>query len=222
MSLRNIHLRKLLWLFELPAKQRRSALRADIRAEIKKEQGRSGGSGDFHTGFWADAKAHVAGKSDLRVQTKARIESNKGRARLYNLLSESFLRWWNEKRRWRNEPFEFLSESVFEKYYSVDPAGVVKVENLIALRVGDRESRIIYPYFAETPGLTAESARIGLWLMHEAFPNRAIADLRILDVLRSSSFGIGDVPLVGNEEELFKRKYKLLLDEWDKLRDEYR
>jgi hypothetical protein len=112
MSIEKIHLRKLLQLFYLPANKRKSLLRADIRNDLNKALGESTDGGDFHGPFWADAKSHVAGQEDLRTAVKNRIASNKSRTRLYPLLAGGFLNWWDEKRRWRNEPFEFMSESV--------------------------------------------------------------------------------------------------------------
>jgi hypothetical protein len=95
MSIEKIHLRKLLQLFYLPDNRRRSLLRADIRIDLNKALGETTDGGDFHGPFWADAKSHVAREVDLRIKIKERIESNKGRARLYPLLADGFLSWWN-------------------------------------------------------------------------------------------------------------------------------
>jgi len=222
MSLKKIHLRKLLQFFYLPDPARKALLRADIRDEIKKEAGRKASSGgDFHTPFWTDAKNHVAGILDLQVQTNSRVAGNKARARLYPQLNDGFLKWWNEKRRWRNEEFEFIPNSVIAKLPIAEVGGVIKIENLLALRIGDQSNRIIYPYFAEVPILTEEGARIGLWIMGEALPSYSRDDLRILDVLRGTSVAVRDVPFLGNERDLLLRNYRRLNDEWEKLREEY-
>jgi len=220
MSLEKIHLRKLLKIFYLPARERVAVLREDIRNEIQKERGEDTDGGDFYSPFWADAKNHVAGKVDLQAQVKSRIGSNKRRERLYPQLADGFLSWWNEKRRWRNEPFEFLPENVKVQFPIPKLRGVVKIENLLALKVGDQSNRIIYPYFSEKPKLPDEGGRIGLWLLGEALPNYRREDLRILDILRGTSFAAIDYPLQGNERDLFLSKYEGALKEWKKLRKE--
>lgn len=221
MSIEKIHLRKLLQLFYLPDNRRRSLLRADIRIDLNKALGETTDGGDFHGPFWADAKSHVAGEEDLRSKIKERIESNKGRTRLYPLLSDGFLRWWNEKRRWRNEAFEFLPQSVKTQLSVPELGGTIKIENLLALQIGDQFSRIIYPYFSEDPPLPEEGRRIGLSVLNNGLPEYSVEDLRILDVLRASSCGTLDNPLQGNENELFLRRYGDVLKEWKKLREEY-
>lgn len=76
MSIEKIHLRKLLRLFYAEPRERRRLLVSDIGSDRTREQNGSGDGGDFHGPFWADAKDHVAGKLDLREQSKARVESN--------------------------------------------------------------------------------------------------------------------------------------------------
>jgi hypothetical protein len=219
MSLEKITLRRLLQLFYLPPNKLQSELRKDIRLEVKKRNGEDGGQG-FYTPFWADAKNHVARKSNLKERTEARIAANhRTRSRLYPLLTTGFLKWWDEKRRWRNEEFNFLSN--VSAQYHFEQIGTVKVENLIALHVGDEFDRLVYPYFNEIPVLSEEGARIGLWLMHETLSNYQIEDLRILDIQRSQSFGTIDVPLKGNEREVFTANYSRVLREWKKLWEQY-
>lgn len=221
MSLEKIHLRKLLQLFYLPEGKRKSILRADIRNEIAKASGIESDGGDFHAPFWTDAKKHVGGTVDLREQAHLRIIKNKARGRLYPLLAAGFLKWWDEKRRWRNEPFEIISQSVKFQLSISELNVVVKVENLLAVKVGDQFNRIVYPYFAEQPVLQEEGGRIGLWLLGQALATYPIDDLRILDVLRSASFATVDYPLRGNEEEIFLRRYAHVLAEWNELRKDY-
>ncbi|MBY5519729.1 hypothetical protein [Rhizobium leguminosarum] len=217
MSLETTNLRRLLQLFYLPPNRLQAELRKDIRQEIDKENG----GGDFYSPFWADAKDHVARKADLGEQTANRIAANsRTRSRLYPLLMAGFLRWWDEKRRWRNEEFEFLA-SVNARFKIEEIGTVVKVENLIALKVGGEFHRLVYPYFSEDPILSKEAARIGLWLMHQALPAYPLEDLRILDVLRSASFGTIDVPLEGNEPQIFIGHHARVLAAWKKLREEY-
>lgn len=223
MSLEKIHLRKLLQIFYLPENRRRSVLREDVKSQIKKENGGStNGGGDFYTPFWTDAKRHVAGDLDLHAATEARVESNFRRRRLYPLLRDGFLGWWDERRRWRNEPFIFMPQSVKTHIVIPEVRGVVKVENLLALKVGDQFDRLVYPYFSEEPELPDEGGRIGLWLLGQALTDYQNDDLRILDVLRSTSFSTTDNPFRGNERDIFLRKYEEALVEWNRIRDEYK
>jgi hypothetical protein len=221
LSVRKIHLRKLLKCFYLPDAPRRSLLRADIRNEIQKDSGADLNGGDFHMPFWTDAKNHVAGGLDLKQKSKLRIDSNKGRGRLYPLLTSGFLNWWNEKRRWRNEEFKFIEDEVYGRLTVPEVNGVIKVENLLAVRIGDETNKVIYPYFAEEPILPPEGARIGLWVMSQTLMGYALDDLRILDILREKSFATRDYPLFGNEQTLFLQKYQSLVKEWDELWKEY-
>jgi hypothetical protein len=135
-------------------------------------------------------------------------------------MTGGFLGWWNEKRRWRNEPFELSTTSPHSRH-KFDNLGTVKVENLISLRIGGGGRRLIYPYFADIPRLPLEAARIGLWVMGQALLDRDMDDMRILDVIRGASFGVADVPFEGNEEMIFLREYQAAQAEWQRLRREY-
>lgn len=99
--------------------------------------------------------------------------------------------------------------------------GTIKIENLLALKIGDQSHRIIYPYFSEEPALPEEGRRIGLSILNKGLVDYSIDDLRILDVLRGSSYGILDHALQGNENELLLRRYGDVLKEWKKLKTEY-
>jgi hypothetical protein len=221
MSLESVHLRKLLQMFFLPANKLTTSLRADIRLEIKKAQGEAGDGGDFHGPFWTDAKRHVSGDSDLLSQMTIRIRSNKRRERLYPALVRGFLSWWEERRRWRNEPFKLITQSVKARFRIQELDAIVKIENVLAFEIDDESKRIIYPYFSEEPELTEDGARIGLWLLCEALPTYNPQEFRILDILRSKSFGLIDVPFQGDERDVFVQKYRTILTQWKNLRDEY-
>jgi hypothetical protein len=221
MSLQKIHLRKLLQIFYASNAKRTSLLRDDIRSEIRKTAGLDAGGGDFHVPFWSDAKNHASGQADLILLTKTRIAANEGRSRLYPLLQDAFLTWWNEKRRWRNEDFVVMPEPVKARLQIAELDSVVKVENLLAVRIGERTDRLVYPYFCEAPPLSEEAARLGLWALHEALKAYSIDDFRILDILRSRSFSTSDVPMQGNERALFAAKYKAALADWERLKKEY-
>lgn len=220
MSLEKIHLRTLLRIFYANERLRRRLLLTDIRTELSKEAKEGGDGGDFHGPFWADARKHVLGIGDLHELTRVRIERNRRRQNLYPRLRDGFLGWWNEKRRWRNEPFAELNEKLSAKYMFEKLDAVVKVENLLGLIGGDGSKRLIYPYFSDEPILPTEGARLGLWLMTKTFPHHQPEDLRILDVLRGSSFGIGDLPLQGNEQAIFATRYEAALVQWNSLKED--
>lgn len=219
MSLERIHLRKLLALMCLDDRRRRMALKKDISEDRRRESEVSGG-GDFHTAFWADAKLHARNEGDLSVLTAARIVANSRKRRLYPLLEEGFLRWWNERRRWINEPFQVLDRSVRARYVVPHLGCVVKVENLFSVQMADGSYRLVYPYFSEHPELEGEAARIGHWVMGLALPNYDSRGFRILDVLRARSFRAEEHPTQGNEEAVFLRRYTQLLDERRALEEE--
>ncbi len=221
MSLQKIHLRKLLQIMYAPDKKRVSLLREDIRNDINREISDDEGGGNFHVPFWADAKAHVAGRSDLINQTQFRIKKNPRRGRLYPRLQDGFLIWWNEKRRWKNEPFEQVLSSIKAQYPVPELDSVVKVDNTLAFKVGDRSERVIYPYFSEEPSLPDEGARVGLWLLGEALRPHRIENIRVLDVLRSKSFSTVDVPILGDEQRIFLSLYSGVIKQWEKLKEEY-
>jgi hypothetical protein len=222
MSLEKVHLRKLLQLFDADQAKRVSLLRADIRAELKKESGLSGGGNDFYVPFWADAKAHIGGEVDLAQQTKRRIGLNDGRERLYPQLRDGFLDWWREEGRTSNESFGLIQHGMSAQYAIEELGSVVKIENAIALTIGNVPRRIIYPYFSEVPILTGQSARLGLWLLMKALPRFPPEALRILDVIRSDAFQLNESDSPGEKEKVaFLRNYKELIALREKLKGEY-
>lgn len=221
MSIEQISLRKLMQLMLATDRQRTSLLRSNITEEIRRNiNGPGEGGGDFHTPFWADAKAYAAHGEDLRDASAARIEANEGRARLYPQLTEGFLAWWLERRRRRNEPFTILERNIKGRL-ELPGLGVVKIENNLAFEIGEDDRRVVYPYFCEDPEMTEQVARLGLWAMATAIPEYAIGHMRILDVIRGRSFSILDTPITGTEEADFRANYQALLDRWRELRREY-
>jgi hypothetical protein len=214
MTISKIPLRTLLAYFGLPPDRRLAAVRADARAEVRKAGRPASNGGDFHSCFWADAKAHAAGNGDLVQMTSARVSDLAARTRLYPLLADGFLEWWNEKRRWVNEEIQVLPQPVKAPYSFFEIDGTVKVDNILALSIGGDRQRLIYPYFAERPELREDVARMGLWLMGQALPDRKIEDLRILDVLRGNIFSVDRTPLVGNEGAQFVERYARMLTDW--------
>ncbi|MDR6658500.1 hypothetical protein J2W51_001042 [Tardiphaga robiniae] len=184
MSFEIVGLGKLLRVMYADKAGRISILRGDIRDAIRRESASSTkGGGDFYGPFWADAKRHVAGEVDLRAETPQRILKNTRRERLYEISRDGFLLWWEEKRRLRNEPFKIIEASVKARYDALG-LGAVKIENILAITVGDDGHRIIYPYFCEDPSLTDEAARLGLWVMSQCIVGYAAKDMRIWTLFR--------------------------------------
>jgi len=179
-----------------------------------------GGGGDFYAPFWFDAKNHVFEKKDLRVAVEERIVANPGRARLFPLLRDGFLLWWNERRRWTNRPFR-QSDWIKGSLKIDDLHSIIKIDNVLSARDSRHADHFIYPYFSPEPLLREEGARLGLWVISRAIPDLALNDVRILDVIRGQTFSIDRNPLQGNEERVFREKYNDLLVQWRELRREY-
>jgi hypothetical protein len=214
-----INLRKLLQLFFADERQRRSLLLKDIRNDRSKKAKDHASGGDFFGPFWADVKAHVGGDSNIVEQTKSRIAANKTRERLYPALRDSFLEMWDDRMRWRNEPFTFAPESV-KGQLPIEGLGTVKIENTASIQTWDGSYRIIYPYFCEAPALPQDGARLGFWALTKALPQHSSENFRIIDFHRRAYFRPAEVGLSGNEEAQFTEKYDSILKQWRKLRDE--
>ncbi len=212
MALDRIHLRKLLKILFLDANKRRSAILSDIREQIAREAGEDSGGGDFYAPFWADARAHVFGQSDLHEAVSARIAGNERRRNLYPLLRDGFLLWWNNRRRWTNEPFH-PGTSLKSHFPFPGLAATVKVDSVLSVRDGVGAEHAVYPYFAPEPILTEEAARLGLWLLTRALPSVPPGEIRILDVMRGQTFSLDRHPLRGDEEVIFRRRYAQLLED---------
>lgn len=220
MSIEKINLRKLLQLFFADNRLQQSLLLADIRNDRTKQAGDREGGGDFYGPFWADVKDHAAGRLNLAEQTELRIAANATRARLYPILRDCFLDMWNEKMRWRNEPFEFVPESVKAQLSIKQLGTIVKIENTASITTWDGSHRIMYPYFSEAPALPEEGARLGFWALSEALPGYRTEDFRIIDVQRRTYFRPEEVGIKGDERKQFVQRYDVLLKKWRKLRDE--
>lgn len=221
MSLHSIHLRKIIKIMYLQGQPRVSALREDIRDEIARARdGAPEGGGDFYGPFWRDAKDHVFGFSDLRDQTDLRIAANQRRANLYRRLRDGFLEWWNERRRWTNEPFRPADAiRTIQRLRGVDAD--VKFANILSVRDGQDDDHFVYPYWFPEPSLTDESARLCLWALTQAFPQVNAAEFRLLDVIRGQTYSLERSPLRGDEPEIFRRRHAAALRDWRSLREEY-
>ena len=221
MSIELVGLGKLLILFQATEAHRRKLLRDDIRSGIRAAGGLAGSTGgDFYIPFWADAKGHVAGELDLRRATEGRIASNDRRSRLYPMLLDGFILWWNAQRRRTNAPL-VIHEDYVKARYPARGLGTIKVENTLSITVGDLGHQVIYPYFCEDPQLSEEAARVGLWIMSAAITRYAPEQLSILDVIAGRSFSVLETPLIGNEEQLFRTQYAQVLQQWRALQLEY-
>ncbi len=220
MAISRIPLRKLLQLMYAPPALRRSKLREDIRNDLARELGEQVGGPDFFSPFWKSAKNHVFGAGDLRDAIAAHIDVNYRRRRLYELLRDGFLTWWDRRRRWTNAPF--TPANTLKGIYSNDGLGlIVKIDSLLSVTDGRGQDRHIYPYFSESPPLNDESARVGLWIMSEAFPNVPADQLRLLDIARGQNFSIADHPFRGDEEAILRARYVALVEERERLEDDY-
>lgn len=203
-----------------------SALVTELRKELREERRKSigikrDGGGDFHVAFWADAKWHVRGVSNLLKMVEFRIERSSYRKRLYPLLARAFLSWFDEVKRGTNLTVGWKEASVHNHLDIPSLDLTLKVDNLLCLQIGADSYRIVYPYFSEYPILTEDVARIGLWAMSEALPDHSVLDMEILDVLRGRSFRGLNMHFKGNEEALFSARFKEIVKEWDKLRPQY-
>jgi len=216
-----IALRKLLKLLYLPPNKRQSAIRTEIRNQIAKEADPDAeGGGDFHIPFWSDAKQHVYGKADLQQRTLARVEANGRRKRLYPELTEGFLEWWQQEKRWRNLPIVYVPTKMKSKLLLEEIGVTIKIDNIMTLAFEGSGHMHVYPYFSESPDLNAEAARIGLWVINEAFKGEH-ADMRILDVLRGQAFRKSEQKFRGDEREYLLAMCMQLISEWETLWDEY-
>ena len=220
MSLRLIHLRKLLKILYSEPNRRISALRSDIRQDIAREAGDLAGGGDFYGPFWRDAKNHAFGLADPHEATDNRIASNSGRANLYPRLRDGFLLWWNERRRWTNQPFQ-QAELLKTRYNFPGIDAVVKIDNILSVRDALGQDHFTYPYFSPEPTLSDEAGRVGLWLLIQALPNVNADEIRIIDVIRGQTFSLDRNPLRGDEQDIITRRYQEALDQWETLRAEY-
>lgn len=220
MSLQSIPLRKLLLLLYAETPLRTSKLREDIRNEIARERGERTGGPDFHSPFWRSAKDHVFGNDDLHDAVERHIAANFRRTNLYPRLRDGFLLWWNERRRWTNQPFRERETIKGQKLFRPLDA-IIKVDSVLAVQDGIGEDHFIYPYFSAEPRLSDEAARIGLHILCETFPKTPAEEIRLLDVIRGRNFSLETTPLQGNEEEVLTGRFRRLVSEWERLRDEY-
>ncbi|MDX2210981.1 MAG: hypothetical protein SFV20_11580 [Sphingopyxis sp.] len=221
MTIEKIALGKLLKIFGAKDADRIRLIRSDLREEKAKKDSQSETGPDFYGPFWADAKAHVAGRSDLHVTTKQRIADLAQRKTLYILLRDGFLRWLELGRRETNQQLVPTERNFHSKFEFPDLRLVLKVHNVMGLQGEEGRARLVYPFFCKEHRLTEKWARVGLWLMFQAFNEFDLDELEILDVIGGEGFHGRDVRLKGDEEEIFRLAYKRLHAEWTKLSVDY-
>ncbi|WP_123906212.1 hypothetical protein [Sphingorhabdus sp. YGSMI21] len=221
MSLKSISLKKLLQLCGAEEQRLVSEIRNDIRLDIRRQQGKTSGGGDFHPPFWRDAKNFVFEGVDLYDATEQRIAKDKNKKRLYPDLRDGFLSWWDKERMTTNEKIGILENSIHNHYPVPHFDLVLKVDNLLCLQVGNDISKVIYPYFPEIPSLTPKWARVGLWLMEQALSEFSITEMKILDVIRGKDYSQNSHPLTGKEQQIFDDRYSIILELWNSLKKEY-
>lgn len=196
-------------------------MKEDIGLDRRKYAGgtRSRG-GDFYVPFWSDVKRHISGSGDLTQLTIERIESNSNYKRLYPLLKDGVLELLSAKLRWSNEPVEIAPQSVHGNMRIEDLSGTIRVRDALHARVRGEYSRVVYPYFSEEPALPPEGGRLGLWVMQQALTGLDPSDMRIIDALRRTFFSPQTTPLRGDEEAVFRERYRSLIGEWERLKHE--
>lgn len=221
MTIKVINLNKLLRICALPENGLLSELRSDLRSERNKTLGIKTGGGHFHHPWWNAAKEHAVGGPDLEVQTALLVTASKQRKRLYPQLTQGFLAWLKYLRRTTNLKIGWNEEEVHTHYVVPELDLTVKVDNLLALKLGEDRHKLVYPYFSEEPALDEKWGRVGLWLMSEALSEYDLADMELLDVLRGRSFSGASHFLKGDEEAVFEAKYFAISKQWEELRAEY-
>lgn len=157
---------------------------------------------------------------DLHDLVDKRIAANGGRRDLYPRLRDGFLLWWNERRRWTNEPFH-LGQSLKAHYQFPTLEATVKVDSILSIKDRFDVEYAVYPYFSPEPALCENAARLGLWLLTKCLISAIPEEIRILDVIRGRTFSLDRTPLIGNEEEEFLHRYLDILRQRDILRKEY-
>lgn len=210
MPFSEISLRKLMMILDSSARTQPTKLKNIRSQDNQKYINPEAKPMDFHLPFWSDAKKHILGELDIKESSRQRGVDNRNRSRLYPLLADGFLAWWNEKKRWNNEGYTLVPGKISGIYAVPKTGGSVKVNNLIHLQKVNAENRYIYPYFSEKPILQESTARLGLWLIGQALPMHPVEDVRIIDVLRGRPFSGADMKFVGSEEDEFVNRYTAL------------
>ena len=129
-------------------------------------------------------------------------------------MTQGFLSWWTQERSRFNEDIIPYPEQVRGECGFVDVDGKIRVENLLAYKIGGTRRRFVYPYFCEKPSLAAEPARLGLWAVSTALAKFDPDIVGILDVLRGTEARLTPTLLKGDEQQVLARNYSEVLAEW--------
>lgn len=221
MTIEKIGLGKLIKLLSAKDADRIRIIRSDLREEKAKKLLLQEGGGDFYGPFWHDAKAHVAGRSNLRITTIQRIADWDQRKTLYPILCEGFLKWLELARRETNQPLVPTAKDFHTRFEIPDLHLLLKIDNVMGLQGEDSHARLVYPFFCKEHRLSEKWARVGLWLMSRGFTEFDLDELEILDVIAGTSFSGRKIRLNGDEEEVFRSNYQRLHAEWAALRPAY-
>ncbi|MFC4349597.1 hypothetical protein ACFO5Q_17235 [Kordiimonas lipolytica] len=220
MSLHEARLSKIIKIAYADAKLSRKEIFNDVSACIRKEQNPesgSGGGGDFHGVLWAAFKECIF-EQDVEgfdQMVAALISGNSRRKRLFPQLADGLKSWGLLKRRWMNEEIKRIKNPVGTVILEGQDIAF-KVNNVLALEIVGKGNRYIYPYFSEKPALNDEAARVALWQLHCALPHVHLDEIRILDVMRGKSYSTVEVPLVGDEHDIFAHQVAEIFQLWDK------
>ncbi|WP_420549900.1 hypothetical protein [Curvivirga sp.] len=174
----------------------------------------------YYRAFWSRAKRHVYGYKDLNKALNEffkEFPSSYKKREPYNRAANQFLKWYDEKRRWRNEDFtEDKSKYTFTSFHLGQENPIkLKNEDFLAIKLNNEQKKIIYSCFSPRTMISSEGARIALWIMQEAFPNVPANSFRFFDVLHARSYGLIDYQLIGNEKQLLSSRYKLILNAYE-------
>ena len=229
MSIHSGQLSKVLKIGYAPEPLARKLLNLDVLETLNKEKQVKDLSppagGDFHSPIWSVFKKHIFIKdagdfsevvNDLIYGNESKgTKGNRRRERLYLPLGRGLMTWWLEKRRWINEKIKPIKKKPTGSIKCNEIGSEFKINNFLAVMVGDSSHRFIYPYFSEAPALSEEAARVGLWQIHIALPSIDVSELRILDVMRGKCYSVADVPFKGNEQQLFENLCENIINRWD-------
>ncbi|MCP1199425.1 hypothetical protein [Notoacmeibacter sp. MSK16QG-6] len=219
MSVQKIQLGKLLRLMGSADEKRDRLLKKFIREDMRREAN-PGSGGDFHVPFWHDAKRHVNGDDYLPIMVAKRIAASSRRKRLYPELANGFLDFWNTKRRWTNKALISEVSTVHANMAITELGGIITVRNMMYLKADNNTERAYYPYFSEWPALKQNEARLGLWILANSGIEVEKSKIRILDLIRGNSISIADVGFYGNEREQLVKRYRRLIENYERIRAE--
>lgn len=220
MTIDRITLRKFIQLLGLPQNKKITKFREVARRDARRQAGEPViGGPDFYTGFWSDAKNHVFGQSDLRDTTPARIAANDGRERLYRMLQDGFLTWWDERRRWQNAPFQRINPIVGQ--VEIENGAILRLDNILSVRDTQNVDHHVYPYWCEEPIIDQDLAAISLHVLLRAFPEHDPNEIRILDTIRGQTYSADRVDLDAITWEDIILRHRALRAEYQEIRAQY-